>query len=284
MHPIATPNSGLSSAEQAAMALVLALIEQRPSEAAQAPPGTTKIAVDLAAKHQVSALMHAGLHKSHANAHFSPEDLQRLTAAANSAAIFETSHAKECATVFKQLDEARIPFVVFKGTHLAYTLYPSPYLRERCDTDILFRSKNDALKAIQLFKTRGYEVPETMDADLYSYEKDLLKRDALGIGHAFDFHWKVRSDNLFADFISFDDLYHSGTSNIAGQKVHVPSLSQALLIAATHRLSHAAEGLANQLYWLKAFSCCSASYPGKIGTKHFGSRRRMGSVMRFSTL
>jgi len=45
-----------------------------------------------------------------------------------------------------------IPFLLMKGTPLAYTHYPQPYLRSRCDTDLLFTNRDDAERAWQLLK------------------------------------------------------------------------------------------------------------------------------------
>ena len=46
--------------------------------------------------------------------------------------------------------------LLLKGAALAYTLYPEPHLRERCDTDLLLPSREDAERAGRVLQTLSY--------------------------------------------------------------------------------------------------------------------------------
>ena len=80
------------------------------------------------------------------------EQLHKFTL---NAAASELGQQHELQLALSLFSEAGIPYLLMKGTPLAYTHYPQPYLRSRCDTDILFENKENAEKAFSLLSSQG---------------------------------------------------------------------------------------------------------------------------------
>jgi hypothetical protein len=128
--------------------------------------------------------------------------------------------------------------ILLKGTALAYSLYDNPASRPRVDTDLLIRG-NDVDRVRRAMARHGYVAPTHCDGDLLFCQFPLKKTDAFGLVHAFDFHWKISTQSVFADVLVFDE--------IAADAVDVPALGvhartagplHALLLACIHPVMH----------------------------------------------
>ena len=176
---------------------------------------------------------------------------ERLHKYSLNAAATELGQDHELQKVLSLFTNAVIPFLLMKGTPLAYTHYPQPYLRSRCDTDILFNNKNDAEKASSLLETLGYQRPNAVSGEFVSHEFSCHKTDKLGIGHTLDMHWKLSNAQRFARAFTFTELADSSTPiTELGDHVYALGPVHALLLACMHRIAHKPEGMENRLIWL----------------------------------
>jgi hypothetical protein len=146
---------------------------------------------------------------------------------------------QELRRVLLRLDEFGIRPLLLKGVCLAYTVYRSPSLRPRADTDLLIREK-DVQKVLTILKRLGYDGPQADVNSLTSYECLYRRVDAFGVGHFLDVHWKLNNAQLFANTFTFDEL--------SAEAIDIPALapcarglgfSHALLLACMHRFGHA---------------------------------------------
>ena len=176
---------------------------------------------------------------------------ERLHKYSLNAAATELGQDHELQKVLSLFTNAVIPFLLMKGTPLAYTHYPQPYLRSRCDTDILFNNKNDAEKASSLLETLGYQRPNAVSGEFVSHEFSCHKTDKLGIGYTLDMHWKLSNAQRFARAFTFTELADSSTQiTELSEHVHALGPVHAMLLACMHRIAHKPEGMENRLIWL----------------------------------
>ena len=144
----------------------------------------------------------------------------------------------EINVVLHGLATAGIPVILLKGTPLAYSLYPMPSARPRVDTDLLVpRHQVDRLR--QTMAGMGYEAPLFCDGELLFCQFPLQRTDAFGVVHRFDCHWRISTQSVFADVLTFDE--------VAPRSIPVPALGEhartlapvdALLLACVHPVMH----------------------------------------------
>ncbi len=162
----------------------------------------------------------------------------------------EMASAHELSIVLKQLAQNHIHPLLLKGSALGYNHYPKAYLRSRCDTDLLFKDKQTALKAWRILQEMGYTRSNAVDGELISYEFTCTKADKLGIIHALDCHWKVNNHQLFARLLPFQEL-EKNTVGVPFLGKHAVTLDNlySLLFTCMHLVVHQAEGIDNRLIW-----------------------------------
>jgi hypothetical protein len=111
------------------------------------PAPEESVLLDTARAEGVLALCHDRLRRSPAWEHY-PETLRAaLTRHTYQEVAVEMMRAAELREVLTALARAGLPVLLLKGAALAHTLYPEPHLRERCDTDLLLPSRNEAERA-----------------------------------------------------------------------------------------------------------------------------------------
>ena len=157
----------------------------------------------------------------------------------------------ELIAVLAAFGQAGIATVLLKGAALAYSHYPEPASRTRCDADVLIRpADHDA--AMHLLEGLGYRRPNAVSGTLVSYEESHTKNDG-PVDHVIDLHWRISNRQVFARALSFEEAY--------ARSVPVPQLGasartlyppHALLLACMHRAAHlSSEGPeGNRLVWL----------------------------------
>jgi hypothetical protein len=166
-----------------------------------------------------------------------PDAVEReLASAARRAAAEELLRGAQAREVVEALARAGIRALLVKGTPLAYSVYPAPATRPRSDTDLLVAA-DDVEPARAVLATIGFTPTTTCDRLFSQFE--VHKRDGLGVTHAFDVHWKISTQTVFADALVFEELF--------ARAVPVPALgpaamtlcgSDALLLACMHPVMH----------------------------------------------
>src|SRR5512139_1017150 len=184
--------------------------------------------------HGVQALLYERLHAAPG---WPPPLLEALRRHAIGGTMWELRHQHVVTEAAATLKRIGIEPVLFKGTALAYSLYSSPAVRTRGDTDLLVPLHErawalDALTALGF--ARVLELGE-----LTSYQACLTREVAGGGEHTLDLHWKINNSELLSRLLEYDELRRNA--------VPLPALSpdalavgpvHALLIASMHRAGH----------------------------------------------
>jgi hypothetical protein len=149
------------------------------------------------------------------------------------------------------------PPIVFKGTALAYQIYPAPHLRVRDDTDMLVASSTmEATRSF--FAEHGYRPSDAIDAPLVMRQASFIMQDALNVTHAWDVHWAFSNRPAFADFLTFEGLLRTAVE-VRVDKITflTPNIVDSLLIACLHLIGHHANDV--RLIWLYDIHLLAAS-------------------------
>lgn len=138
--------------------------------------------------------------------------------------------------------------LIVKGSALAYSLYFSPDLRPRGDTDIIIdaaqrEAAGDALRAI------GYSERMTSGDDLAMRQVSFSRVDANGFDHVYDVHWAIANTPVFADVLRFEELRERSVPlPLISTAARTISDVDALLYACVHRVAHHHDS--DRLIWL----------------------------------
>jgi hypothetical protein len=171
-----------------------------------------------------------------------------LTRAARAAATEELLRGREVVGVLDALAVCGVRPILLKGTPLAYTVYDAPRLRPRSDTDLLIpREQADAVRGTMA--GIGYAATNFSDGEVLFCQFELSRRDAFGVDHAFDFHWKVSTQAAFADLLTYGELAAEARAVPAlGDQARAAGAVHALLLACVHPVMHHRD--LERLIWL----------------------------------
>jgi hypothetical protein len=128
--------------------------------------------------------------------------------------------------------------ILFKGTALAYTVYPEPWLRPRTDTDILI-DPDELDSLIELLEELGYEKLFAISGDYVSYQATYSRAVSNKVALNLDLHWRINNRQVLASAFDHAELLQRAQSlsePLAGFRC--PSNVDNLLIASLHRLGH----------------------------------------------
>lgn len=149
----------------------------------------------------------------------------------------------ELAALFDAFSKAGLSSVLFKGSALAYSVYPKSWLRPRSDSDVLIEpADRDSFDII--FQQLGYQKLFAIEGKYVSYQCTYGK--AL-VGDSFiniDLHWHINNRQMFSNTFVVSELIESGQrlSHFGNTPlttvVNIPSFVDSLLIASVHRLGH----------------------------------------------
>ena len=192
--------------------------------------------LELSLEHGVEALLYWQLRKHPGLV--SEDLLQALADRARGESVEEQLRCNETVRVLEALAEISCLPILLKGTALAYQNYAAPFLRPRCDTDILI-PETAVAHTKRLMARLGYRFPNYADGDLIFYQFSTEKQDSWGVDHVFDFHWKISARKLFAKLFDYAEM--------AASSVRVPSLGRhaftlhpvhSLALACIHPVMH----------------------------------------------
>lgn len=159
-----------------------------------------------------------------------------------SAAVVEEACRAEIDRVLTALANAGVSGLLFKGTPLAYTHYPAPWLRPRMDTDLLVAGP-DRETAVRTLETLGYTRAPLVDGSLIMRQAEYVKVSPSGIEHTIDLHWRIGNPQPVADLLSFDELLRRAVPvPPLGSAARALCPEHALLVAAVHHVAHHAAG------------------------------------------
>lgn len=221
------------------------------------------VLLETAQAEGVTALCYENLRQSPIWRNCSESLRTALTKITYQEAALEMLRAEELRKILAVLAEHDLPVLIMKGAALAYTLYPKPHLRSRCDTDILLPTRKDAEHASEILQMIGYEQPMAVPGDLISYELGCYKKMMGEVNHTLDIHWGMSNSALFANRFSFNELK---TSVIPIPKLtpqaYGLSAQHALLLACMHRINNLWPGIADRLIWIYDIHLLAESLAG----------------------
>lgn len=130
---------------------------------------------------------------------------EELREVVESLKVFELLHREQLQILFERFAADSIEFIVLKGSALAYSVSPEPWMRARGDTDLII-SESDRLKADGILIELGYEPQVVSSVYLLSYQQIYAMTDRYGYGHIIDIHWRINNRHAFASAFSWQDL------------------------------------------------------------------------------
>jgi hypothetical protein len=166
-----------------------------------------------------------------------PESLRHaLSAAAHAEAAAEMVRGVEIRAALEALMNAGVAPVLLKGTPLAYSVYDGPSMRPRGDTDLIVPEEQVSVARSALL-ARGFTATIHCD-DLFS-QFEVQKRGTFGIVHAFDVHWKISTQPIFAELLTYEELERDAARIPAlGPHAKAAGPLHALLLACVHPVMH----------------------------------------------
>jgi Uncharacterised nucleotidyltransferase len=135
------------------------------------------------------------------------------------------------------LREKNIEPVLFKGTALAYSLYPNPVWRSRGDTDMIV-APQDWGRASEALVALGFRRDTGVSGEFVSYQDSYTKEVDSG-RHTIDLHRRINNSELLSRLFSYAELRAEACSlpelcdgALGAGPVH------ALLLACLHPATH----------------------------------------------
>lgn len=184
--------------------------------------------------HGVLPLLHHVLNQEFAlNRGWPPEVLKAGRECAVAQAMLELHHRHLLAQALKALNAAGIRPVLFKGTVLAYTLYPSPASRPRADADLII-APQDRFQVAAILKANGFS-GQTVSCEFLSYEASFI-HSGTRCSLMLDVHWRIHYSQLQSRLFPYEDMLQRAKRlpRLCPEALGVDPV-YALLIACLHR-------------------------------------------------
>jgi hypothetical protein len=164
------------------------------------------------------------------------------------AAALEVIRRQDLVRLLTAFGEAGVRCLPIKGAQLAYTHYAQPWLRQRFDTDLLV-APADRERADAILRALDYAPSNQVSGTLVAHQIQYERQDRHGLTDTVDLHWKVTNPHLFAEALTFDELW-TAAEVISELGDHARALSpvHALLLACVHRVAH--HHNSEKLIWL----------------------------------
>lgn len=187
---------------------------------------------------EISALLYHHLRNAGRWASW-PGALRRaLEQDAHAAAARELLIQRELIRVLNALGTSGIRPLLFKGTALAYSSYPTPSLRARSDTDLFIRQA-DVAAVQEALLPLGYTPSLLCDGELLFRQFELARDDDFGVSHALDFHWGISTQAAFGGVLGYEEIVSRAVPVPAlGPHALMPRTVDALLLALMHPAMH----------------------------------------------
>ena len=192
--------------------------------------------LDLCREHEVEGLCFERLSKLDSTAGWPRQVWEELSDAARTRAAEELLRKAEIRRVVAALADAGTRPILLKGTPLAYTVYDSPASRPRADTDVIV-SGAEVEAARQVMRSLSYV--ETVQCHELLSQFEVQQCDRFGVIHAFDVHWSISTQPVFAGLLTYDALLLRAVAVPAlGGSAVAPCRVDALLLSCVHPAMH----------------------------------------------
>ena len=163
-------------------------------------------------------------------------------------AAAEPIRRQDLIQVLAELRAGDVDALLMKGALMAYTHYPSPWLRPRLDTDLIVapasRSRADAV-----LRGLGFRPGTHFSGDFVTHQFRYERPSQFEFNDVVDLHWKIANPHVFADAFTFEELAEDAVSVPAlGPAARGLSAAHALVLACVHRVAH--HDSSERLIWL----------------------------------
>lgn len=210
---------------------------ENPPWTADAGPNEARAFLALCQDEGLAPLVHFLLQQSPVWSQWPGAVREGLGSEARRHAVLDLLRERQDKAVLADLACAGVGMLLLKGAPLAYSHYPQPQLRTRCDTDILVR-RADRLVATRVLEAAGYTRPNAVSGTLVSYEETFRKRVG-HLDHVVDLHWQISNSQLIARALTYEDARdRSVTVPQLGSAARTLSPPDAMLLACMHRAVH----------------------------------------------
>lgn len=154
-------------------------------------------------------------------------------------AAWEMRHQHLLNQVLARLADIGVRPVLFKGTALAYDLFPEPFLRARGDSDFIVPER-DWRRVAEALESLGFEYrQEGISGGFSAHQATYSRLEPAGGVHALDLHWRISNNEAMSRLFSYEELRSQalalpglGPDALAAGRAH------ALAIACMHRMGH----------------------------------------------
>ena len=229
-------------------------------------------AIDAARAHDVHLLLADQL---------TAEELAALPELADelrAAAVVTAWRDRELRSVLHNLSAARIDALVLKGAALAQTVYSAPYLRPRTDVDLLVTAASVGDCDGVLVASGWQRAPEP-DTVSIAAQRHYERTGPSGLIEHLDLHWKISNAVVFADALTFEELWPRAVPVPAlGPSARAPSPADALFLACVHRVAHHRNSPLLMWLWDIHLLASSLDEPAQGRFLELASRARVRAV------
>lgn len=152
-------------------------------------------------------------------------------------AMAELRHRALLTQVLATLAAIHVRPVLFKGTALAYSIYPGSALRPRSDTDLIIapEARTGVTAALEAL---GFTRPPDPSREFTFYQASFIRHEQGG-PHALDVHWRINNAELLSRLFSYQELLqHACPVPRLGPHALAAGPVDALLLACLHRAVH----------------------------------------------
>jgi hypothetical protein len=175
------------------------------------------------------------------------ELIARLKETALRQAAAELRLEADLSSLLKAFAEVGIRPLLLKGTALAYSLYSEPWLRPRCDTDLLIAEAEREQAAVLLLRL-GYQPLLETEAEYLGSQKSYSKT-GMGIRFNYDLHWQISNANRQFSTEFSEKGFRTVLVPALGEHAWTLNTVDSLLYACFHRAGHFSHS-GDRLIWL----------------------------------
>ena len=216
-----------------------------------APTGTVEDMLAVAEAEGVSALLVNALRAPGASWSLPDAFKDALAAVVHQQLVVDMLRRSELVRVMRVLAVAGIPTLLLKGAALAYGVYPAPFLRSRCDTDLLMPDIEAVECCKPILAGLDYVDSQVPTTTAMAYELVFRRDTENGLTHWIDAHWALSNNAMYAGCFSFDELRADAIALPAlGPEARGLGNVHALLLACMHRVCNLPHGIGDRLIWL----------------------------------
>ena len=228
--------------------VALAAVLRDGTDAADAlAPFKTDVVMAAAAQHGVAPLLRRALVAGGSQPAWAGDLVARLDRTVGDEKRQGVWRRQQTIRVIDGLHRAGVATLILQGDALAHTHYPAPYLRPRCDTDVLVR-QGDVRRVQAVLASLGYRRLPIADGEPVHTQCAFEHVQGFDV-HVIDLHWAVSCRPLFAAMAAFDELARDARPvDALGEHARTPSPVWSLLLACIHRVAHHND--ADCLIWL----------------------------------